>query len=135
MDISALDRDLTSLINAKMALAALDYADAHYDEKEEELHDLEDDFMEKYGTYLEDALHHVHDEMCPDSDVLLPIAYIPNKIVKTAEGFDVPNGQGVFVDVDDYSNPDTKLVLLPNPTRIVLLVGKEKKETLWTAEK
>lgn len=132
MDISRIDHDLMSLINAKMALAKLDYSDENYDDMEEELHDLEDDFMDKYGTFLEDALHEVHDEMCPDSDVLLPIAYIPNKVIETPEGFDVPPGEGVFVDVDDYSNPDTKLVILPNPTRIVLIVGKDKKEILWS---
>ena len=131
MDISHLNQDLNALIQAKMALATLDYADAAYDDREEELHDMEDDFMDKYGNYLEDRLHEVHDEMCPDSDVLLPIAYIPNRVIETADGLDVPHGEGVFVDVDDYAEANTKLVILPNPVRIVLLVGKSRREVLW----
>jgi len=132
MDLAHLNRDLSALINAKMELAKLDYADESYDDKEEEIHDLEDDFMDKYGDYMEDALHEVHDEMCPDSDVLLPIAYIPNRIVKTEDGYQVPKSEGVFVDVDDYSNPNTKLIILPDPVRIVLLVGGKVQEVLWS---
>ncbi len=133
MELAALDDDLLELIRAKMRLGALDYADEAYDEAEEALHDLEDAFMTNYGSYLEDALHEVHDEMCPDSDVLLPIAYIPNRVVKGEDGIDAPISEGVFVDVDDYSDPNTKLVLLPRPTRIILLIGPTKRETLWTA--
>lgn len=133
MDLEALDNNLLELIRAKVKLGALDYADEAYDEAEEEIHGLEDSFMENYGSYLEDALHEVHDEMCPDSDVLLPIAYIPNKVIKGKDGIDAPISEGVFVDVDDYANPNTKLVLLPRPTRIILMIGPEDRETLWTA--
>ncbi|MEJ2005766.1 MAG: hypothetical protein P8X57_12575 [Cyclobacteriaceae bacterium] len=135
MDLTHLDSDLTALIRAKLELSQLDYADEKYDDKEEEIHDLEDDFMEKYGDYLDDALHEVHDEMCPDSDVLLPIAYIPNRLVRTEDGYRVPASEGVFVDVDDYATPNTKLVILPEPARIVLLVGGEVKEVLWSLSK
>jgi hypothetical protein len=93
---------------------------------------MEDEFIEKYGDYMDDALHEVHDEMCPDSDVLLPIAYIPNRVIKTDDGYQVPGSEGVFVDVDDYSNPNTKLVILPDPARIVLMVGGKIQETLWS---
>ena len=134
MDIKALDQDLTSLIEKKISLSKVDYSSEDYDELEEELHDQEDDFLEKYGDYLEDAFHEVHDEFCPDTDVLLPIAYLPNDITKTEEGYEVDFKEGVYVEVDDYPGKETKLVLLPQPTRIVLQVDQQNKETVWTAK-
>jgi hypothetical protein len=69
IDIKKLDEDLTALVKAKIALSKLTYADKDYDKIEEELHDMEDDFQENYGEYLEEALADVHDEFCPDNDV------------------------------------------------------------------
>ncbi|MTI23434.1 hypothetical protein, partial [Fulvivirga kasyanovii] len=97
-------------------------------------HDLEDDFLEKYGDYLEDAFHEVHDEFCPDTDVLLPIAYLPNEVIITDDGYDVAFKEGVYVEVDDYPGKETKLVLLPKPTRIILQVDPQQKEVVWKAK-
>ncbi|UII24864.1 hypothetical protein LVD15_16315 [Fulvivirga maritima] len=134
MDISKLDKDLVALIEKKIELSKLDYSSEHYDDLEEELHDLEDDFLENYGDYLEDALHEVHDEFCPDSDVLLPIAYLPKEIKKTADGYDIDFKQGVYVEVDDYAGKETKLVLLPKPTRIILQIDANSRDIVWTAK-
>lgn len=131
MDIKALDQDLTSLIEKKIALSKLDYNNEKYDKLEEELHRLEDDVLKKYGDYLEDAFHEVHDEFCPDTDVLLPIAYLPNEIIVTDKGYDVAFSEGVFVEVDDYPGKETKLVLLPQPTRIILQVDPQHKDVVW----
>ena len=49
MDIKALDRELAALVEMKNKLSVLDYSDENYDTIEEELHDLEDDFLENYG--------------------------------------------------------------------------------------
>lgn len=118
MDIKALDKAILDLTKRRTELDKLDYNNPKYDDLEEELHDMEDDFQDEYGEYLEEALQNVHDAYCPDNDVLLPIAYI---------------GKGVPVDVEKYAGKDTKLLLAPNPSRIVLLVG-EKQEVLWTAK-
>jgi hypothetical protein len=119
MDIKALDADLQAIEKKQAELGKLDYNNPKYDDLEEQLHDMEDDFQDKYGEYLEKALQDIHDEICPDNDVLLPIAYL---------------GKGVIVEVDKYPGKDTKLALLSNPTRIVLSVGKEKQEVIWTAK-
>lgn len=134
MDIQALDSDLTSLVEKKIALSKIDYSSEEYDQKEEELHEMEDNFLEKYGDYLEDAFHEVHDEFCPDTDVLLPIAYLPNEVIVTDEGYDVSFNEGVYVEVDDYPGKETKLVLLPKPTRIVLQIDAKTKEVVWKAK-
>ncbi|MCG8386343.1 MAG: hypothetical protein MJA30_12425 [Cytophagales bacterium] len=134
MDISELDKDIIELIERKSKLGELDYNSSKYDELEEELHDLEDGFLEKYGDFLEDVLHEVHDEYCPDNEVLLPIAYIPSRVTVKEGEYDVPSDQGVYVEADDYESNETKLVLLPSPTRVVLLVSPSQKEVVWTAK-
>ena len=140
MDIQALDKALTALVEKKNELAGLDYNDPRYDKAEEELHDMEDDFQRQYGEYIEDALHVVHDDICPDNDVLLPIAYLADKYHKVGQKpdgsplWDVDMQQGVLVDVDDYPGKPARLVLVPNPTRLVLVVSGVGKEEVWVAK-
>lgn len=134
MEIKQLNEDLFALVSIKSKLSTLDYNDESYDELEEELHDLEDEFLSNHGTYVEDALHLVHDEYCPDDDVLSPIAYIPNVFEIKGNEVNTPNSEGVPVMVDEIPHEKTKLALLPNPTRIVLLVGASKQEVVWVAK-
>jgi hypothetical protein len=119
MDVKALDKAVQEILTKREALTKIDYNDPKYDDLEEELHDLEDDFQDEYGEYLEEALQDIHDDLCPDNDVLMPIAYI---------------GKGIPVEVEKYEGKDTKLMIEPNPTRIVLVVGKDKQEVVWTAK-
>ena len=136
MDIEALDKALVKIVNKKNALSQLNYNDENYDQVEEELHDLEDDFIDEYGDYMEDVLADLHDELCPDNDVLLPIAYLANKYVKAEdngkETYHAADG-GVLVDVDEYPDKLTRLVLVPKPTRLVLQIGRGHEEQVWIA--
>ena len=133
MELGELNRHLTKIIDRKLELLKLDYNSDNYDDLEEDLHLLEDDFIEKYGDFLEDALHEVHDEFCPDTDVLLPTAYLPRFALENNGTFDAKHDDGVYVEVDDYPGKETKLVLLPNPVRIVLNIDKNTKEVVWEA--
>jgi len=119
MDIKALDKAIQEIEKKRAELAKLKYDNPKYDDVEEELHDMEDDFQDEYGDDLEDVLQEVHDQLCPDNDVLLPIAYI---------------GKGVPVEVDKYDGFDTKLVLAANPAKVILTIGKDKQEVIWTAK-
>ena len=119
MDLKALDIALQAIVKKQEELKGIEYNNPKYDDLEEELHNLEDDFQNTYGEYLEEALQDVHDELCPDNDVLLPIAYI---------------GEGIYVEVDDYPGKETRLLLEPNPTRITIKVGKDKQEVVWKAK-
>jgi hypothetical protein len=119
MDVKALDKALQEILKKREELAKIDYNNPKYDDLEEELHDMEDDFQDEYGEYLEDALQNVHDDLCPENDVLMPIAYL---------------GKGVPVEVDKHAGKDTKLILAPAPTRLVLTIGKDKQEVVWTAK-
>ncbi len=139
VNVQALETALAHIAEKKNQLSTLTYNDENYDLLEEELHNLEDDFMQEYGTYLEEALAYVHDELCPDTDVLLPIAYLAKKYVKKGvrtDGtpyYDVALDEGVIVDVDDYPTDLTRLVLVPGPTRLVLQVGNRMQEQVWQA--
>ncbi|WP_139920695.1 hypothetical protein [Hymenobacter sp. DG01] len=128
MNSEELNRALVALIEKKAELQTLTYDDARYDDVEEELHDLEDDFNEEYGSFLEAALEKVHDALGSDTDVLLPTAYLPANI----SGKPTPK-EGVWIDSEKYSGKEARLTLVPNPTRLVLTVGKAVQEEVWKA--
>ena len=119
MDVKAIDKALNGILKKREELAALDYSNPKYDDLEEQLHDMEDDFQEAYGKELENVLQNVHNDICPENDVLMPIAYL---------------GKGVPVETDKYAGKDTKLILTPDPTRIILAIGNEKEQVVWSAK-
>jgi hypothetical protein len=134
MDISAIDKALREIIECRNELSKIDYSNPKYDDLEEKLHDLEDDFQDNYGDFMEEVLQEIHDEYCPDSDVLLPIAYLANQYaISDKQEYSVAIGEGVYVEMDDYPGKDTKLVILPNPVRIQLNIGAEQQKVVWTA--
>lgn len=138
MDTEKLNDDLVNLVLKKNELNRLDYSNPEYDTVEEELHELEDEFLNVHGKELEDVIKSIHKEFCPDNEVLLPIAYLANKYnVKKKENgeieFDVSLDEGVIVDVENYSDKLTRLVLVPNPSRILLQVDRSHSEEVWKA--
>lgn len=134
MDISNLNTDLVALVEKKNELKHLSYDDKRYDSLEEELHDMEDSFVQQYGNYLEEVFSLVHDEYCPDDDVLHPTAYLADHYQVMGENgsrtFTVAPKSGVPVDADDFPAP-THLVMVPGPLRIILQTGKNE-EVVWT---
>ena len=134
VDIEKMDKSMQEIAVLKNTLSTMGYDNEKYDDVEEELHDKEDDFLEEFGTYLEEVLHNVHDEVAPDTEVLLPIAYMAKVYSISEDGqFDVSHNSGVFVDADDFPGKNTRLVFIPNPVRIVMNVDRENRETLWTS--
>jgi len=134
MDVKALDKAIQEIALRRNELKKIDYSNPKYDELEEELHDLEDSLHVKYGDYLEEILQDVHDKYCPDTDVLFPIAYLAKSyLVKGTDEFSVANTEGVFVEVDSIPGKDTRLVIVPNPVRVILNVGNGQQQVVWTA--
>lgn len=135
MDTKALDKALQEIVAKRNELQNIDYNNPEYDDLEEALHDLEDDFQEEFGEFMEEVLQKVHDEICPDSDVLYPIAYIAKSYTVSGKNeFQIDQSEGVYVEVDKYPGKETKLAIIPNPIRVVLNVGKEKQEVVWTTK-
>ncbi len=134
MNIQELDKELLSLFEKRIALSQMGYDHRDYDDVEEELHDLEDDFNDKYGDYLENILQVIHKEYCPESDVLLPTAYLARSFKETSDGgIEVGADAGVEVELEENPIANARLLLLPSPTRVVLVVGKKKK-IVWSAD-
>ncbi len=136
MDLDALDKSLVEIIKIKNELRSIGYQDPRYDDIEEKLHDLEDELMERYGEEMEQVIQEVHDRLCPDTDVLMPIAYLAKSYVPAegedgSETFDVDLKEGVPVILDEYPDQLTRMVLLPNPPRLIVQVNREKRFLVW----
>lgn len=129
MNSQDLNRALVALINKKAELHTLTYDDARYDDVEEALHDLEDDFNDEYGEFLEEAIDQVHGDLKSDTDVLLPTAYLPSSST-AAPG---PK-EGVWIDSEKYPGKEARLTLVPNPVRLLITVGKNVQEEVWKME-
>lgn len=131
--MNTIDEAMIAILEQRLKLSKLSYSDDTYDDVEELLHDLEDEFNEKYGDELEEILEKVHIKHCPESDVLLPTAYLAKKFVETADGeIEIGKKEGVEVEWIEDSAAATRLVLLPAPTRILLMTPKSL-EVVWEA--
>jgi hypothetical protein len=139
MNVTALNQAVREVVEKRRLLSQMGYDHEQYDDVEEELHDLEDDFLEQYGDFLEKALQKVHDAYCPESDVLLPTAYLPRQYQKVVdaksgeEEIELGDNDGVWVELEEFPGADAKLVILPDPTRIELLT-QAGSQPVWTAE-
>ncbi len=140
MNLKRLNSDLVDLIEMRNELNELDFSDAAYDDLEDEIHEFEDTFNDRYGDELESVLDRIHENICPDVEVLLPTAYLAKEYYPSAveEGsFDVGPDAGILVETilqDAKGKPiDARITYLPNPFRIVLIT-RDDIRTLWSAE-
>jgi hypothetical protein len=139
-NIEEINNALIDLVEKRMELARLNYSDVGYDLLEEELHNAQDDFAIDYGEEFEKVLKKIHEEHCPQTEVLLPIAYLAKKYIKVGVYEDntpiydvVDYQQGILIDTDKYAQ--ASLVMLPNPARILLTAAKEQlKIEVWNGE-
>ena len=47
--------------------------------------------------------------------------------------YDVSHDEGISVESEELPGKDIRLVIVPNPTRILLMIGGEQKKEVWTA--
>lgn len=137
MNWETLDKELTEIVEKKNQLSAMDYSDEQYDDLEEAIHDLEDDFNEKYEAILEKEFEKIYTKLKSDTDILLPSAYIANAykpVLPDANGivtFEVTGRQGVPIESDQFDRQDVRLVLVPNPVRILMIINGKALKDLW----
>jgi len=137
MNWETLDQQLTEIVQLRNQLNQLEYSDENYDDLEEKLHDLEDDFNENYEEVLAPELEKIYTKLKSDTDVLLPSAYLANRykeMLADAKGiisYEVSGPQGVPVESDQLGKVDLRIVLVPNPARFVLLVNGNQLKELW----
>ncbi len=141
MNYKRLNSDLIDLIELRNELVNLDFADEAYDDLEDEIHEFEDTFNERYGEELEAVLENIHTRICPDVEVLLPTAYLAKEYFKSEieeDTFDIGPDAGVLVETileDSKGKPiDARMTILPSPFRFVLIV-KEDVRVIWSSEK
>ena len=137
MNWEKIDQELTEIVQQRIQLSALEYSDENYDDLEEQLHDLEDDFNENYEDVLAPELEKIYTKLKSDTDVLLPTAYLANtylEMLPYAKGsitYEVSGEQGVPIESDQLGKVDLRIVLIPNPVRFVLLVNGRQLKELW----
>ncbi|MEY2794088.1 MAG: hypothetical protein RJA76_2080 [Bacteroidota bacterium] len=123
--MNKMDQAILAILEKRLELSKLNYSDDNYDDVEEMLHDLEDDFNETFGDELEKILEKVHDKHCPESDVLLPTAYLAKKFVETEDGeIEIGKKEGVEVEWIEDPASEARLILLPAPLRVLLMTKK-----------
>lgn len=133
MNISELNNAIIELLEKRTQLSKLQYSDTTYDEVEEELHDMEDDFTDTYGDFMEKAITKVHREFCSETDVLLATSYLPKVVTKVGDDYEFTANEGVLVEMDDLPALEARLLLLPNPPKMLILTPGETME-VWKAE-
>ncbi|MCS6794643.1 MAG: hypothetical protein NZ516_01645 [Raineya sp.] len=132
-NLAQLNQDLAELVAKRIELSQISYDDVRYDSIEEAMHLLEDEFLAKYDDFLEDVFLDIHDEYCPETEVLSPLAYIARKYVKRKGNYEIAENQGVWVEIEETPEKEAHLVLLPNPLRVELIIGSFRK-VVWQAE-
>jgi hypothetical protein len=137
MNWEKLDKELTEIVEKKNQLSAMDYSDEKYDDLEEAIHDLEDDFNENYEGVLEKEFEKIYTRLKSDTDILLPTAYIANKykpVLPDANGvvtYEVTGREGVPIESDQFDRQDVRLVLVPNPVRILMIINGKAVKDIW----
>lgn len=137
MNWEKLDKELTEIVEKKNQLSAMDYSDEKYDDLEEAIHDLEDDFNENYEAVLEKEFEKIYTRLKSDTDILLPTAYIANKykpVLPDANGvvtYEVTGREGVPIESDQFDRQDVRLVLVPNPVRILMIINGKPLKDIW----
>ncbi len=137
MNWEKLDKELTEIVEKKNQLGAMDYSDEKYDDLEEAIHDLEDDFNENYEGVLEKEFEKIYTRLKSDTDILLPTAYIANKykpVLPDANGvvtYEVTGREGVPIESDQFDRQDVRLVLVPNPVRILMIINGKSVKDIW----
>lgn len=137
MNWESLDKELSEIVRKRIVLSKMEYSDENYDDLEEELHDLEDDFNENYEEELATHLEKIYAQLKSDTDILLPTAYLANQykeLLPDAKGsisYEVEGQQGVPIESDQLGKVDLRIVLIPNPARFVVLVNGKQMKDLW----
>ena len=136
IDTSAIDRAISNLIAQKVKTAATKDAKSQVAENQK-LKNLEQEFTANYGEQIRTILEEVYDDLCPDDVVQAPLNYLAKEykvISQNNKGdiYDVSHHEGVPVEVDEYGQAATKMVILPNPLRIVLNIDAHTKEEVWS---
>ena len=136
IDDIKLNKQLAEIVDLRNQLETLSYSDDDYDDIEDQLHEIEDDFNEEFADYLEGILEDVHEEVNTTADILLPTAYLSKSYEVSKDGADeityyIGDEDGVYVKMESFLELNTRIVLVPNPARFYFTLNGEIKKELW----
>ena len=127
----AIDNALIELINFRSEVA-------FGSESKEKLQLLEKQFLLEYGEQLKSILEEVYDDLSPDATIEAPLNYLASYYLKTGENehgtvFRVNHEEGVVFEVDEYGDKPARLVIIPNPLRLILNIDENNQEVVWSS--
>ncbi|UZR94033.1 hypothetical protein [Chondrinema litorale] len=130
----AIDKALAELILARQQVATSFSASV---ELKENLRKLENNFQLEHGENLKNILEEVYDDLSPDAELEAPLNYLANKYEVAGENehgttFKVNHDEGVLIVVDEYGDKPAKLVIIPNPLRLILNIEDNSQEEVWS---
>ncbi len=136
IDTAAIGKALLEIIDKKEASEKLTN-EQERKEAANNIRNLRSKFLEQHGEQLRSILEEVYDDLSPDSSVNPPLDYLANhyKLIGTNEKgnvYDVNHQEGVPIDTDEYGENPTKLVILPNPLRVILNIDAHTREEVWS---
>ncbi len=135
INAQAIDKALAELILARQQAATSSAASVELKEK---LRKLENNFQLEHGENLRTILEEVYDDLSPDAELEAPLNYLANSYEVAGENelgatFKVNHDEGVLIDVDEYGDQPAKLVIIPNPLRVILNVEDNSQEEVWSS--
>ena len=136
MNIENLNQAFAEIAEKKSKLSQTESGSEERNLLAREISVLEDDFRLEYGSYLEEVLFNVYDEYCSDDQVQSLTSYFADTYQIHSKGtnlnFDVADDEGVEVHAEDFPGIQARLVLVPNPVRLILQGTREPfREVLW----
>ena len=91
-------------------------------------------FNEKYDFTMQNIMFEIYDELCPDDEIKPIGEYLADHYTMSSGKYDAPLDEGVVVHLDDFSFKEGRLLLLPDPARIVLQNPEtQHREVVWQA--
>ena len=129
LDIKIVDKDLQDIVKKRTKLYTMSFDSEGYDDLEDELMDLEDDFSENYGDFIEDGVAEVYEQFGLEDEVLSAISYIGRHYHITKDNqYGISAKQGLPIDTPEEPDADLRIILLPNPVRIFAVMGDKAQE-------
>lgn len=138
MNIENLNQALAEIAKKKFELSKIEGQPLEFEKLKHEIDQLEESLFVDYKSFIEEILFNVYDEYCPDNEVLSPLAYIASSyLIRHENGrayFDVDANEGVLVDADDFPGIKVRLVLVPDPVRLILQGERGQfREVVWSS--
>ncbi len=132
--MESFNQDLHDLVEIKTFETKLSQEPEHHSLALKVLDKKVDHFNEKYDFSMQNIMFEIYDELCPDDEIKPIKEYLASHYVLSSGKFDAPLDEGVVVNLDDFSFKKGRLVLLPDPARIVLQNPETNhREIVWQA--